>query len=93
MTHLERNEIPWDHWIAFGVDNTNSNIGAKNSIKSSRKLNTDLAAPSVCAFVKPVEVINAALFYVNSRQISKGFSSFLCCIVNAMTRTPNKIRI
>ena len=34
MTHLERNEIPWDHWIAFDVDNTNSNIGAKNSIKS-----------------------------------------------------------
>lgn len=32
---LERYEIPWDHCVAFGVDNTNSNIGAKNSIKSS----------------------------------------------------------
>ena len=31
---LQRYEIPWDHWIAFGVDNTNANIGAKNSIKS-----------------------------------------------------------
>jgi len=31
---LERYEIPWDHCVAFGVDNTNSNIGAKNSIKS-----------------------------------------------------------
>ena len=31
---LERYGIPWDNCIAFGVDNTNSNIGAKNSIKS-----------------------------------------------------------
>ena len=31
---MERYEIPLDHCIAFGVDNTNSSIGAKNSIKS-----------------------------------------------------------
>ena len=31
---LERYDIPWDNCTAFGVDNTNSNIGAKNSIKS-----------------------------------------------------------
>ena len=31
---LERYEIPWNHCTAFGVDNTNSNIGTKNSIKS-----------------------------------------------------------
>lgn len=31
---LDRYEIPWDNCIAFGVDNTKSNIGAKNSIKS-----------------------------------------------------------
>lgn len=30
---LDRYEIPWDNCIAFGVDNINSNIGAKNSIK------------------------------------------------------------
>ena len=30
---VDRYEIPWDNCIAFGVD-TNSNIGAKNSIKS-----------------------------------------------------------
>ena len=27
-------EIPWDNCTAFGVDNINSNIGAKNSMKS-----------------------------------------------------------
>ena len=27
-------KIPWDNCTSFGVDNTNSNIGAKNSIKS-----------------------------------------------------------
>ena len=31
---LERDEIPLDHCVAFGVDNTNSNIGAKNAVKS-----------------------------------------------------------
>ena len=31
---LIREGIPWDNCIAFGVDNTNSNIGAQNSIKS-----------------------------------------------------------
>lgn len=31
---LTRFEIPWDNCVAFGIDNTNSNIGAKNSIKS-----------------------------------------------------------
>ena len=31
---LERYEIPWYHCVAFGIDSTNSNIGAKHSIKS-----------------------------------------------------------
>ena len=31
---LIREGIPWDNCIAFGDHNTNSNIGAKNSIKS-----------------------------------------------------------
>ena len=30
---LERYEIPWNHCTAFGVDNTNNIIRAKNSIK------------------------------------------------------------
>ena len=34
LNTLERYEISWDNCIAFGVDNTNSNIGAKYSIKS-----------------------------------------------------------
>ena len=41
---LERYEIPWDHCVAFGVDNTNSNIGAKNSIKSR----VTQVNPSIC---------------------------------------------
>ena len=31
---LQQYEISWDNCTAFGVDNTNTNIGAKNSIKS-----------------------------------------------------------
>ena len=31
---IMENIIPWGNCTAFGVDNTNSNIGAKNSIKS-----------------------------------------------------------
>ena len=31
---VKENVIPWENCTAFGVDNTNSNIGAKNSVKS-----------------------------------------------------------
>lgn len=31
---LRELNIPWDHCTAFGVDNTNTNIRARNSLKS-----------------------------------------------------------
>ena len=34
---LEKYDIPWDHCIGIGLDNTNANIGEHYSIKSHAK--------------------------------------------------------
>ena len=53
---VEKNDIPWGHCTAFGVDNTNTNIGAKNSIISRvRALN-----PSVYFVGCPCHIIHNA---------------------------------
>ena len=74
---LDRYEIPWDNCIAFGVDNTKSNIGAKNSIKSR----VTAVNPSVYFVSCPCHIIhNAAQKATEAFGEISGFDIEECCV-------------
>ena len=74
---LEKYEIPWDNCIAFDVDNTNSNIGAKNSIKSR----VAAVNPSVYFVGCPCHIIhNAAQKSTEAFGEMSGVDIEECCV-------------
>ena len=47
-SQLSKHEISWDNCVALGVDNTNANIGAHNSIKSRAQAKNDYVIDAGC---------------------------------------------
>ena len=74
---LQQYEIPWDNCTAFGVDNTNTNIGAKNSIKSR----VTAINPSIYFVGCPCHIIhNAAQKAADAYGGMSQFDIEECCI-------------
>ena len=74
---LQVNEIPWDNCTAFGVDNTNTNIGARNSIKSR----VTAINPSIYFVGCPCHIIhNAAQKAGDAFCDLSGFDVEECCV-------------
>lgn len=74
---LKELNIPWDHCTSFGVDNTNTNIGARNSLKT-RVLEKN---PAVYFVGCPCHIIhNAAQKAGNEFCKATGFDVESCCI-------------
>lgn len=70
-------KLPCDHCVAFGVDNTNSNIGAKNSIKSR----VTQVNPSIYFVGCPCHIIhNAAQKSAEAFRDVSGIDVEECCV-------------
>ena len=74
---LQTNNIPWDNCTAFGVDNTNTNIGERNSIKSR----VTAINPSIYFVGCPCHIIhNAAQKAGDAFCELSGFDVEECCV-------------